>query len=347
MKVNTLNYSVEKVISKIKEIDLQDIEISDHTREYLKKYCDNDLFYISAYSQLLQKATCNLNKPINESTFIDYGGGCGILSYAAKELGFKTIVYNDIYKNSVRDARTISNKLNIIIDYYFCGDVNDLINDIKSNSIYPDLICSFDVLEHIYDLKNWINSVSGLNRFSLFFMTGSNPKNPFIVRRLKKIHKISEYQGCEKNIRIEDNFLSTSILEQRRIIIKDKFPDLSKQEIDLLSKETRGLRKNDIEKIVFEYLKTGKINYRMAHSTNTCDPYTGNWSEKLIDLQQIETLIRRLNMTVKITNSYYCYSEKKFPNIIKYLLNQLIKLLGPENLLLSPTITLEIQKQIL
>ncbi len=345
MEIDTITDSVEKVFFKIKLIDLQDISISDHTREYLKKYRDNDLFYISTYSQLLKKALSKLNKPLNESTFIDYGGGCGILSYIAKELGFKTIVYNDIFINAVTDAKIIAGKLNIVLQHYFHGDIDDLIVNLKLFKINPDLICSLDVLEHIYDLESWIKSISDLNSFSLFFMTGANPENLFIVRRLKKIHKIAEYQGCEKNIRINDRFLNTSILEQRSIIIKNLFPNLSTQEIILLSRETRGLRKNEIEKIVTDYMKTSKITYKMKHPTNTCDPYNGNWTEKLIDLKQLKKFTGKLNMTIKITNSYYAYSENKFLNAIKYFLNQLLRLFGPDCLFLSPTITLEIHKE--
>ena len=176
-------------------------------------------------------------------------------------------------------------------------------------------------------------------------MTGANPENLFIVRRLKKIHKIAEYQGCEKNIRINDRFLNTSILEQRSIIIKNLFPNLSNQENILLSRETRGLRKNEIEKIVTDYMKTSKITYKTKHPTNTCDPYNGNWTEKLIDLKQLKKFTGKLNMTIKITNSYYAYSENKFLNAIKYFLNQLLRLFGPDCLFLSPTITLEIHKE--
>jgi 2-polyprenyl-3-methyl-5-hydroxy-6-metoxy-1,4-benzoquinol methylase len=345
MEINTIDYSVEKIFLKIKLIDLQDISISDHTRDYLKKYRDNDLFYISTYSQLLKKAIIKLKKPLNESTFIDYGGGCGIQSFIAKELGFRTIVYNDIYMSSVTDTKIIAQKLNMQLQYYFLGDIDDLINNLRIFKINPDLICSLDVLEHIYDLECWIKSVSDLNSFSLLFMTGANPKNLIIVRRLKKIHKIAEYKGCEKNIRINDKFLNVSLLQQRSIIIKNQFSDLSNREINLLARETRGLMKHDIEKIVAEYIKTRKIAYKIKHPTNTCDPYNGNWTEKLIDLKQLKKFAGKLNLKLEITNSLYSYSENKFLNAIKFFLNQLIKLFGPYCLFLSPTITLEIHKE--
>ena len=346
MKNRNINPSVEIIFGKIKRIDLQKFDISDHTKEYLKKYAENHSFYESVYSQLLQKAIRILNRPVKESTFIDYGGGCGILSLIAKEAGFRTVVYNDIYDKSVIDAGLISKTLDLEADHYFCGDLDELINELKLHRIDPDLICSFDVLEHIYDLSDWLRSLSVADSFSLLFMSGANPVNPFIVRRLKKIHKIAEYHGSNKNIRIKDDFLNTSFLKQREIIIRERFPDLSKKDVNMLAKETRGRRKNDIEEIVINCIKTGIINYKMSHPTNTCDPYTGSWAEKLIDLKQIRSLLNELNMTCKITNSFYSYSGKGFPDAIKYILNQIIKLSGPENLFLSPIITLEIQKHI-
>ncbi len=345
MKNKNIYPPVEKTFMKIRETDLQKIDISEHTRDYLKVYTANHLYFASVYSQLMQKAVNKLNKPVNECTFIDYGGGCGILSLIAKEAGFKTIVYNDIYEKSVIDAAIISKTMDLEADHYFSGDIDELINKLKRVNLHPDLICSFDVLEHIHDHDEWLRSLSVLDSFSLLFMSGANPDNPFIVRKLKKFHKIAEYQGCNKNIRIGDDFLNTSFLKQRELIIREKFPDLSLKDLFLLAKETRGLKINDIEKIVNNYINTGTLNYKMPHSTNTCDPYTGSWVEKLIDLKQIRSLSDELNMNCNITNSFYSYSGKIFPDIIKFLLNQIIKLSGPENMLLSPAITLEIRKQ--
>jgi hypothetical protein len=47
----------------------------------------------------------------------------------------------------------------------------------------------------------------------------------------------------------------------------------------MLAKKTRGLMKDDIEKLVEEYIASGKITYQPDHPTNTCDPYTGNWAD--------------------------------------------------------------------
>jgi hypothetical protein len=112
----------------------------------------------------------------------------------------------------------------------------------------------------------------------------------------------------------------------------------------MLSIKTRGLRIDDIEKVVCDYVNTGKISYEIKHPTNTCDPYTGSWVEKLIDIKQLKFLVINNDMIVHISNSFYSYSDNKILNLPKYILNQLIRVLGPGSLFFSPTFTLEIHK---
>ncbi|MCE5346782.1 MAG: class I SAM-dependent methyltransferase [Bacteroidales bacterium] len=342
---NLITKAIDKLLSKLKLLNFQNLNISECCRNYLIKYLDNYSFYMSLYSQLLQKAFKKLDKPVSESTFIDYGGGCGILSFLAKEIGFGTVVYSDVFQISVNEAQLISRRLNITIDYYICGEVKEFTDKINLYNIRPDLICSFDVLEHIYDLESWIKTIADIEtEFSLLFMTSANPCNPFIANRLKKMHIKSENKGFENNIRCNDMYLNTSSLEERERIIRNKFPDLKNDDIKRLALESRGLIKNDIEKVVCDYIKTGNIFYKIKHPTNTCDPYTGSWTEKLIDLKQLKIFIKDINLTVNISNSFYSYSDKKIINVFKYLLNQIIRVLGPKNLFFSPAFILEIQK---
>ncbi|MBT8384618.1 MAG: hypothetical protein KJO83_02785, partial [Bacteroidia bacterium] len=110
-------------------------------------------------------------------------------------------------------------------------------------------------------------------------------------------------------------------------------------------KRTRGLRENDIEILVRDYLKTGQIFYEIHHPTNTCDPYTGNWTEHLIDLKQLKSIIIKKNLLFDVSNSYYGYSTNKIWNVPKFLINQLLKIVGKRHLFFSPTYTLEVQKK--
>jgi hypothetical protein len=342
-----ISIAIKKLFSRLQVLNLQNLEISDYNRIYLQKYINNYYYYMTSYSQLLQKAIDKLKKPVIESTFIDYGGGCGLLSLLAKETGFRTVVYNDIDKSTLHGAQIISKNLDIIIDDFICGDVGELIAEINHRKVIPDVICSFDVLEHIYDLELWIKTIAGINyEFSLLFMTSANSCNPFISNRLKKLHFKSEYLGFEKNIRNNNAFLSTSSFEERKNIIRNQFSELKPEDIEFVAKKTRGLNKSNIENITGEYIKTGEITYKIRHPTNTCDPYTGSWTERLIDLRELKILINSYNLDVTISNSLYGYNNNKTVNALKYLLNILIRLTGPKNLLLSPTYTLEISRTV-
>jgi len=332
---------------KLLLLNLDTLNISDYNKTYLKKYVNEFNYYMSIYIQLLQKSLNKLSKPISQSTFIDYGGGCGILSYLAKEIGFKTVIYNDIYQTSVDDVKIISKSLGIDIDNFISGDVDELVKQIKQQVLKPDLICSFDVLEHIYDIEDWFKSICEIeNPFSIIFMTHANPCNPLINFRLKKLQRRAEFKGLKKGEGWKEIDIHTSYLEARKNIIQNYMPDISKKNIQLLADRTRGLRKYDIEKIVIDFQKTGDILYQIKHPTNTCDPFTGNWAEHLISFKELRLIAKTNNLKMIITNSFYVYSKNKILNIPKYILNQLLRIFGTKNLFLSPTYTLEIDKNL-
>lgn len=340
-----IEVAISNLYSKIHKLDIKNLKISDYNKEYLKKYISNYNFYMSLYKQLLHKSIIKLKKPISQSIFVDYGGGCGMLSYIAKEIGFKSVIYNDIYQISVNDTKIISREIDIVIEDYICGDVYEFVNELNIKNIKPDLICSFDVLEHIYNLEKWFQTIRKIKgKFSLLFMTSANSRNPYLVNRLKKLQIKAEYVGSNRTVGWKESDMNSPFREVRINIIKNKFPELENIEIKDLSKRTRGLRKEDIEEVVQNYKSSGLIDYQIKHATNTCDPYTGNWTENLIDLNHLKNFLEKINFKVEITNSFYGYSNNKIFNLPKYILNLIIKLLGTKNLFFSPTYTLEINK---
>jgi hypothetical protein len=136
---------------------------------------------------------------------------------------------------------------------------------------------------------------------------------------------------------------SSPFLDIRKSIIRELFPQLSVKEIDSLAIKSRGLNKRDIKYNVNQYINTGVFNYINRHKTNTCDPLTGNWTEHLIDLSQLKIILERYKFKSAFTNSFYGYSKNIILNVPKFVLNIVIRILGENFLVLSPTYTLEIK----
>jgi len=335
----------DNIFLRIGKVDLRKAGLTVDSINCLEKYIKEYSYYKCIYSGLFNRAINKLRKPVDESTFVDYGGGTGILSLLALEAGFKTVIYIDIHESSVTDSRIISEIADLHADYKICGDIHDLKNIIESKDINPDIICSMDVLEHIYDLDIWISTLAGIKKkFSVLFMTGANARNPYIAAGIRKLHFVAEYRGCERNIRKGDVYIDCSNLEEREKIIKAGFAVLDSKLISWLAKMTRGLRKVDIEQSVKNYLVTGHIELKEHLSTNTCDPYTGSWTERLIEPSYLKNIAERYGMKISFSNSLYCYSGRKMLNVGKFLMNIILRIAGRGNLFFSPSLIVGIEK---
>lgn len=339
-----INNAINNLSDKLRDLDLDSLSISDYNKRYLKDYIDNYDFFMPLYKKLLVKVIHKLSKPINESSFVDYGGGCGILTFLAIEMGFQKVIYNDIYEVSTNDVAIIAKEIDLKVDEFITGGISQFVSFVKERNIQIDHICSFDVLEHIYDLKSWVTKISQLTKpFTICFMTSANSSNPYVNRKLKKIHYKAEYLGSKKKKGWKERDTHLPFLEIRKKMIEERFKNLEQDKILLLAKNTRGLFGEDILSYAKKQLENKTFKDNLIHATNTCDPYTGNWAEHIIDLKKLRKLIENDNTKVKFTNSFYSYSSNKVLNLPKYIINFIMKILGEQNLFLSPSYTLEIE----
>lgn len=340
-----INDATLKLGAKFGKVAVKNLNISEYNQRYFQTYIDNYSFYSSIYTQLLINAIKELKQAVDQSILVDYGGGSGMLSFLAKEAGFMTVIYNDIYKVSVDDVRKISLSLEIPIDHFIEGDAEEVVDYLNSKDIHPDLICSMDVLEHIYSVKTWFTTITKLNcDFSLVFMTSANACNPIINRKLRKVQLRDEYKGTSKYWGWKDRDMNKPFLQAREEIIQDYDPGMNVELIHFLAKCTRGLIKEDIEKLLEEYHDKGEIQYRPEHSTNTCDPYTGNWSEKILKPAYLKEIVESNGLKFEIRNSYYSYSDRGFVNLAKTMINYIISFIPSNILFFSPAYVLIARK---
>ena len=280
-----IDNAARSLAEKFAQLDLAGLQISEYNQRYLGNKLRNIRGTLQLYNFLLSLILSGSKKPLKEFTFIEYGGGSGVFSLLAKQMGIGRVIYNDIYDVSGEDVKKLSTSLDLKIDDIVVGDLGDLISHINKNNYHIDAIGSYDVIEHIYDIENYLRNLSHLskNPFRIVFGSGANIKNPRTRRSLQKEQIRIEHQSREKVWGHKDRDTLKSYLDARKEIISSYAANISSNTVSQLAVATRGLVKQDIEKCVDEYRSTGAISYKPDHPTNTCDPYTGNWAEHLMD----------------------------------------------------------------
>ncbi len=269
---------------------------------------------------------------------VDSGGGSGLISFLASEMGIGTVIYNDIYDVSCMDAGRLSNILGLTLDHCVCGDVDELVSYLHKDSIFINAIISFDLLEHIYDVESYFKKLGCLAvcKFRIVYASSANVANPVYVHNVKKMQIKTEYRNRGKKWGHKERDSLQAFLDVRKNMISAYAPDLSSDLVNRLACATRGLIQQDIEKCIDEFRRQGTISYRPDHPTNTCDPYTGNWCEHLIDFEWLEQILKKQGFSVKIMTGRYNLCGSLLKKSVKMFLNIMIQILGRRGMFIAP-----------
>ena len=347
MLLSNIEKAADSLNDKLDNLDPNMLDISDYNKRYLKKHLSNIRSSLKKYAYILSWSLADTKVALNKFVFVDHGGGTGILSLLAKELGIGTVIYNDIYDVSCRDAKVTGQATGIESDYYIGGDIDTLINFLQMNSISCNAIASYDVIEHIYDIDEFLRKMSSLSDTALnvVMASGANPHNPLVRRKIVKQHLKAEFENRVKEQGHKERDSSAAYFELRKQIILNYDQSLSNAEAERLTKATRGLIEHEIGKCVEEYRRTGKIFRQPNHPTNTCDPYTGNWAEQLMDINHLKRILLKKGFNVDIKPGYYAGSSRGyFQRSAAPVLNFLIALFKSRGLILSPFYTIYARK---
>lgn len=302
-------------------LDIDNLDISEYGKRYMKTHQRHLQNTICKCTYILGYALLDTNKPLNEFVFIDYGGGVGLLSLMAKMMGIGQVLYNDIYNVSCVDAAAILTASGYEADAYIHGSIEEVDEYLRENGITVDSITSDNVIEHVYDINDFLQKVSSLPHqadYSVVMVTSANEKNPLVKKRHFDMHKRWELQDRERKWGHNERDENRSFLNIRKEIIKKYAPSLTDVEVDKLSVGTRGLMIDDIHDQVDLYVRTGSMSHKPNHPTNTCDPYTGNWQEQLHNTDYLKDEMQKYGFKTSVLPGYYVgLSHNKMVQTIK------------------------------
>lgn len=337
-----INSAAGRLYKKLKDLDIADLDISDYSKEYLLKHSINLQGTLRKYSYILSWSLTPLTIPLNKYKIMDYGGGTGILSLLAKELKIGTVIYNDIYDVSCKDAKTLGQAIGNESDYYLQGDIDDAITFIKKKFIHINAITSYDVIEHIYDIRGFLRKLHLLSDRSLnvFLSSGANSLNPFKRKALMKQQIEIENNDRVKKYGYKKRDCLKAYSKAREEMIAKYNKNLTNSEVKRLTRVTRGMMGTDIYQCVDNYLKTNEFPLEPAHPTNTCDPYTGNWAEHLMNPYCLKDVLLRTGFRAEIIAGYWSPPKKSMKSYFGNFLNIIIYLFKKQGIKIAPFYTI-------
>lgn len=306
----------------LRQLDYDALDISDYSRRYILRLLPSLDYYLDIYRHALDRLTAahpakggsTAAPDLAALTLVDYGGGHGFFSMAAKARGIGRVIYVDNNPLAVSAAQTVAAAAGTGADLFLCGDAATLDRWCRDNDTRPDLLAGMDVIEHIYRLEPFFDTLHALNpRLHMLFTTGSNPGNPWIRRRLHRIMRMDECGTATQK----------GFLQLRRDHIAARRPDLGDDTLDSLAAATRGLSFVDIDTLIPPPpAAIPSVLPAPPAGPDTCDPASGSWTERLLPLDDY----KRMNPGLSTSNGFYNTHRPGLKGLASQLLNPLLGL---------------------
>lgn len=323
-KNKALNTKAEAFIASYKKAKTTDLELDEYNFNYLNKYIDKIEYNTYLACNLVEGLEIN-----NFSSIFDIGGGIGFNAAFFSFIGVENVMYFDVDPISTKDAKNINDALKFKNIEYYTDSIEGLIKFDLSNS----LVCSRDVIEHIYDLPAFfeITKPAKLNRHN----TAAVLNSTFRKNEFKAIHHKAEFLGQNTEV-IKKRDSKKAYFKTRSEIISTYLPEKTEKEVTKLASETRGLAKREIHTYVLEGVLP-EHHLQVLHD-NTCDPLTGNWAERTLSFANYQTLAGDINLKFRLLK-YNTFNGGTFKKLTLQTINYLLKLTKKETL--CPSFTIE------
>jgi len=319
--------------------------------EGVKSYYRFDLTKIRYVSEcnafILFHILKDVTKKLSETLIIDHGAGLGFFSFLVKRLGMQCICH-DISTEYIEGIKIIGKELYSLPDHFVTGDTDILIKYFQINSLEPDGLGSRNVIEHIPDYKQFFNELNLLSKpgFAAVITTSANMHNPLVKKIHLKIHDQFENVGILTDM--DNPILNTSNcgMKMRSELIRKHVPELDEKTNQILTKLNRGFVKQEIIDRVNNYLLTGQFPAPHPDPSNTRDPITGAWVERLVAYTDYKKAAESSSFQFEVIPGFYNTHYKfTIKNVVSRLLNFILKINSPWSVNLSPFLAMKLKKK--
>ena len=161
---------------------------------------------------------------------------------------------------------------------------------------------------------------------------------------MKRQYEVEHHDRAEK-FGHKERDTTRAYLKIRREIISEYTDELSENEVERLAITTRGMIVSDIRKCVDTYLETRQFPKELDHPTNTCDPYTGNWMEHLMDPHSLQKVLIQEGFKVQILSGFYGNKKNPVKIIIAKVLDIYIRTFQKSGIRVAPFFSIYARNQ--
>ena len=327
------------VLSQLADLDLVSLGISEYNQRYLKEKFAKPEYEACVTTFMLSYVLQVLPADLSNMTLVDFGAGSGLISLVAKRLGVGNVVFCDIFEQSCIDGRRIADSLGFVADHYVCGDLKDVGKALEASGAEANAVVSHNVIEHVYDMNELFEDMQKLpqRELCIWHSTSANPLRPKTVTDLSKLARKVENEDRKAGWGHKQRNALQSYYSIRRDMITELLPEADSLMVEQFAKATRGLQRKDIEAVVEAYRETGQFTATPEHATNTCDPHTGNWCERLMDPFALTRDAKNFGINLEVASGLWCSDRKSYPkSLTKQLMNAFIGVAGTSALRFSP-----------
>lgn len=309
-------------------LNISSLAMAEYPARYLQRLRTHSTYYLHIYVQVLEKAIQFSGKQKEELILLDYGAGNGLLGLFARHCGFKKVYSLDISESFQQALQQLNTVMKAPVDGLITGDW-EMARNFFATQPPPDVVAGTDMIEHVYDLDAFLRGLKQLNpQMISLFTTASVTANPFKTAGIKKVQKLDEYTHQNGAGTVGDHpYAGLSFLEARKKMIGEAFA-LPEQEVESLARSTRGLQHADILTYTKRYIATGDSTPVTTHPTNTCDPVTGSWTERLLTIPEYNRIFNQAGFDLQVFNGFYNSWQPGLKGKILKLVNVSIAVAG-------------------
>lgn len=268
---------LSQFVSTMRSTDIASAGINEYHLQYIRRMLPVLDYYVDIYARCIEWITKQTQKPLEQLTLVDYGGGEGFCSMLMKYIGAHQVIYVDMNPEASDTIGRLSDLMGWGPDVVLTGDARSLREWCQRESEVPDGVLGMDVIEHIYSLDEFFGELTSISpKIQMVFTTASTPYNRRKVRELHKV-MLTDELGDEHH---------EGFREMRRQFIQKHNPQMGNEQLDYWATNTRGLNYDDILRAV----DRNSPNL-LRDKYNTCDPSTGSWTERILPVEDYRQLL--------------------------------------------------------